>query len=124
MYCVHNPHLFLTQSENKFNFSKLITACFCTTDGRQNVTTIIPAVNSGISVFWKVIQCTVRILCSIFKEKGAFTIWEFSISVPFEAVMAVNIKAMRHDTVVVAEILDIFFLHQKLKTRSVWCSVA
>lgn len=51
-------------------------------------------------------------------------IWEFSISVTFEAVMAVNIKVMQHDTVVVAEILGIFYLHQKLKTHSVWCIVA
>jgi hypothetical protein len=94
MYCVHNPCLFLTQSDNQFNFSKLVSACYC-----NNITTIIPAVNAGIAILWKVIQCTIRILCSFFKEKGAFLIWEFSTSVTFEGVVAVNIKVMRLATV-------------------------
>jgi len=35
-----------------------------------------------------------------FQGKGAFLIWEFSTtSVTFEAVVAVNIKVMRHGTV-------------------------
>jgi len=72
MYPIHNPRLFLTRSENQFNFGKLITACYCTTDARNNTTTIIPAVNAGIAILWKVIQCTIRILCSFSRKRCIF----------------------------------------------------
>jgi len=83
--------MFLTRSENQFNFSKLITACYCTTGAMNNITTIIPCSECRNCHFMEGHTMHFQnFMQFFFKEKGAFLIWEFSTSVTFEAVVAFN----------------------------------